>query len=230
MVSVTHLILRFAIYQSDISDNHIKFEVSLHFLGMWPTVCHSILPRPLWLLRAKLLLSFSSLDSSRQEDYDRWYYFLVEKLRSKQKLLPVFCLLCFFSERKVQCCRWISVLVHLSKIKICTAKKTREIATVTFLCSSIVYVSSEQTKLYQNFKREKLEIIFKCYFVFWFLKTDWSDWVSVLVSVMIQATQQINLQTETLAVPQTQLRSWYKNQNIEKIRLTSWNFENRFVW
>ena len=21
-------------------DNHIKFEVSLHFLGIWPTVCH----------------------------------------------------------------------------------------------------------------------------------------------------------------------------------------------
>ena len=60
------------------------------FLTFGTTVCHSILPRPLWLLRAKLLLSFSSLDSSRQEDYDRWYYFLVEKLRSKQKLLPVF--------------------------------------------------------------------------------------------------------------------------------------------
>ena len=57
------------------------------FLTFGPTVCHSILPRPLWLLRAKLLLSFSSLDSSRQEDYDRWYYFLVEKLRSKQKFL-----------------------------------------------------------------------------------------------------------------------------------------------
>ena len=49
MVSVTHLILRFAIVQNKfqqtnnnkinhINDNHIKFEVSLHFLGIWPTV------------------------------------------------------------------------------------------------------------------------------------------------------------------------------------------------
>ena len=62
---------------------------------------------------------------------------------------------------------------------------------------------------------------------------NWLKWLSLsssLSNAMIQATQQINLQTETLAVPQTQLRSWYKNQNIEKIRLTSWNFENRFVW
>ena len=49
MVSVTHLILRFAIVQTKfqqtdgneiihIIDNHISFEVSLHFLGIWPTV------------------------------------------------------------------------------------------------------------------------------------------------------------------------------------------------
>ena len=49
MVSVTHLILRFAIVQNKfqqinknkinhINDNHIEFEVSLHFLGIWPTV------------------------------------------------------------------------------------------------------------------------------------------------------------------------------------------------
>ena len=48
---------------------------------------------------------------------------------------------------------------------------------------------------------------------------NWLKWLSLsssLSNAMIQATQQINLQTETLAVPQTQLRSWYKNQNIEK--------------
>ena len=49
MVSVTHLILRFANVQNklrqtnkakinNINDNHIKFEVSLHFLGIWPTL------------------------------------------------------------------------------------------------------------------------------------------------------------------------------------------------
>ena len=49
MVSVTHLILRFAIVQNKfqqinktkmncINDNNIKFEVSLHFGGIWPTV------------------------------------------------------------------------------------------------------------------------------------------------------------------------------------------------
>ena len=49
MVSVTHLILSFAIVQNKfqqtnknnithINDNHIKFEVSLHFWGIWPTV------------------------------------------------------------------------------------------------------------------------------------------------------------------------------------------------
>ena len=49
MVSVTHLILRFAIVQNKfqqtnkteinhIIDNHIKFEVSLHFWRIWPTV------------------------------------------------------------------------------------------------------------------------------------------------------------------------------------------------
>ena len=49
LVSVTHLILRFAIVQNKfeqtnknridhINDNHIKFEVSLHFWGNWPTV------------------------------------------------------------------------------------------------------------------------------------------------------------------------------------------------
>ena len=49
LVSVTHLILRFTIVQNKfkqtnenkinhINDNHIKFEVALHFLGIWPTV------------------------------------------------------------------------------------------------------------------------------------------------------------------------------------------------
>ena len=49
MVSVTHLILWFAIAQNNFQqtnkteinhsiDNHIKFEVSLHFWGIWPTV------------------------------------------------------------------------------------------------------------------------------------------------------------------------------------------------
>ena len=48
-VSVTQLILRLAIVQNKfqqanktkkkhINDNHIKFEVSLHFLGIWPSV------------------------------------------------------------------------------------------------------------------------------------------------------------------------------------------------
>ena len=52
MVSVTHLILRFAILQNNfqqtnknkinpMNDNHIKFEVSLHFGGILPTVCQS---------------------------------------------------------------------------------------------------------------------------------------------------------------------------------------------
>ena len=52
LVSVTHLILRFTIVQNKfqqankqkinhINDNHINFEVSLHFLGIWPTVRHS---------------------------------------------------------------------------------------------------------------------------------------------------------------------------------------------
>ena len=47
LVSVTYLILRFIIVQSKFQqqqqkshmiDNHIKFEVSLHFGGIWPTV------------------------------------------------------------------------------------------------------------------------------------------------------------------------------------------------
>ena len=48
-VSVTHLILRFAIVQNKfqqtnknkinhINDDFINFEVSLHFGGIWPTV------------------------------------------------------------------------------------------------------------------------------------------------------------------------------------------------
>ena len=51
MVSVTHLILRFAIVQKKFqqtnkqnvsyNDNHIKFEVYLHFWGIWPTVRHA---------------------------------------------------------------------------------------------------------------------------------------------------------------------------------------------
>ena len=51
-VSVTHLILRFAIVQNKfqqtnknkinhIIGNHIKFEVSLQFLRIWPTVRHA---------------------------------------------------------------------------------------------------------------------------------------------------------------------------------------------
>ena len=51
MVSVTHLILWFASVQNNFQqtnkteinhsiDNHIKFEVSLHFWGIWPTVRH----------------------------------------------------------------------------------------------------------------------------------------------------------------------------------------------
>ena len=51
LVSVKHLILRFAIVQIKfqqtnktkiyhINDNHMKFEVSLHFGGIWPTVGH----------------------------------------------------------------------------------------------------------------------------------------------------------------------------------------------
>ena len=49
LVSVTYLILRFPVAQNKfqqtnkneinhINDNHINFEVSLHFLGIWPTV------------------------------------------------------------------------------------------------------------------------------------------------------------------------------------------------
>ena len=49
LVSATHLILRFFIVQNKlqqtnetminhINDNHIKFEVSLHFGEIWPTV------------------------------------------------------------------------------------------------------------------------------------------------------------------------------------------------
>ena len=49
LVSITHLILRFAIVQNKfqqtnktkinpIKNNHIKFEVSLHFWGIWPIV------------------------------------------------------------------------------------------------------------------------------------------------------------------------------------------------
>ena len=52
MVSVTHLILKFAIVQNKleqtnknkinhINDNHIKSEVSLHFGGIWPIVRQS---------------------------------------------------------------------------------------------------------------------------------------------------------------------------------------------
>ena len=52
LVSVTHLILRFAIVQNKfqqtnetkinhINDNLIKFEVSLYFGGFWPTVWHA---------------------------------------------------------------------------------------------------------------------------------------------------------------------------------------------
>ena len=89
-----------------------------------------------------------------------------------------------FSERKVQCCLWISVLVHLAKIKICTAKKLVKLQQLLFCAPQLFMCQVNKPKLYQNFKREKLEILFECYFVFWFLKTDWSDWVSVLVSVM----------------------------------------------
>ena len=57
LVSVTHLILRFANVQNKIQqtnkaeinhiiENHIKFEVSLHFWGIWPTVCHRVIYLP----------------------------------------------------------------------------------------------------------------------------------------------------------------------------------------
>ena len=50
LVSVSSLILRFAIVQNKsqqtnktkinhINDNPIKFEVTLHFWGIWPTLC-----------------------------------------------------------------------------------------------------------------------------------------------------------------------------------------------
>ena len=56
LASVTHLILRFAIVQNKfqqtnrtkickinhINDNYIKFNVSLHFLGIWPIVRHCV--------------------------------------------------------------------------------------------------------------------------------------------------------------------------------------------
>ena len=53
LVSVTHLILRFTVVQNKfqqtkktkinhINYDHIKFEVSLHFVGIWPTVWHRI--------------------------------------------------------------------------------------------------------------------------------------------------------------------------------------------
>ena len=53
LVSVTHLILRFTIVQNGfeetnkieinhINDNNVKSKVSLHFLGIWPTVCPTI--------------------------------------------------------------------------------------------------------------------------------------------------------------------------------------------
>ena len=56
-VSVTHLILRFGIVQkkfqqtnktkiNHINDNQIWFEVSLHVLGIWPTVCHRVIYLP----------------------------------------------------------------------------------------------------------------------------------------------------------------------------------------
>ena len=125
------------------------------FLTFGTTVCHSILPRPLWLLRAKLLLSFSSLDSSRQEDYDRWYYFLVEKLRSKQKL-PVFSNLLY-----VLCFCWtkspvLSSNLCFGKNQNLYSQKNSWNCNSYFLCSSIVYVSSEQTELYQNFQTWKV--------------------------------------------------------------------------
>ena len=53
LVSVTYLFARFAIVQNKfqktnktkincINDNHIKWQVSLHFWGVWPTVWHPI--------------------------------------------------------------------------------------------------------------------------------------------------------------------------------------------
>ena len=67
-ISVTHLILRLAIVQNKfqqanktkidhINDNCIKFEVSLHFLGIWPTVWRGELPSPPRLQCGKLLRS-----------------------------------------------------------------------------------------------------------------------------------------------------------------------------
>ena len=91
-------------------------------------------------------------------------------IRSKQKLLhtSVFKFAYFVSsEWKVQCCLRICVLVHSAKIKICTAKKVVKLQQLLFvlldcLCLWHTLSISEQTKLYQNYKREK------CYFVFWF--------------------------------------------------------------
>ena len=68
MVSVTHLILRFAIVQNKyqqtnkneinhINENHIKFAVSLHFGGIWPTVGRLVLA----LRKAKTYATYQSV-------------------------------------------------------------------------------------------------------------------------------------------------------------------------
>ena len=65
------------------------------------------------------------------------------------------CLLCLcWTKSPVQCCLWICVLVHLTKIKICTARKTREIATVPFCAPRLFMCKVNKpnyfAKLYQN--------------------------------------------------------------------------------
>ena len=78
MTSVTYLILRFAIVQnkfqqtiknkiSHINENHIKFEVSLHFLGIWPTV-----PRDV----TKLMFNFAPSAKALQHFFCSFTFFV----------------------------------------------------------------------------------------------------------------------------------------------------------
>ena len=66
------------------------------------------------------------------------------------------CMYFAFAERKVPCCLRICVL---AKIKICTAKKTREIATVTFCAPQLFMCQVNKPNYIKTFKREKLEIM-----------------------------------------------------------------------
>ena len=76
LVLVTHLILRFTNVQNKfqqtdktkinhINDNHIKFDVSLHFGGIWPTVGHrgdgELMFNSIIVLLASLTMSVLSL-------------------------------------------------------------------------------------------------------------------------------------------------------------------------